>query len=267
VWKQTAKLNPSDGAPHAKFGQSVSLDADTAFVGAMVGTYVFERIDGVWTQSATLGLAGTGAVSVNDGVGIVGSPGAPFPPFIGSVHFVERIEGKWALVATFDGWWQLGQSVSIDADIAIAGLPATVFRRVDGIWMESAHLDNNGVGIGHSVSINGLNALVGAPYPDGIGLDSGAAFIFDVGCACIADCNADGALNILDFVCYAQARTCASVGAGKRLRNHPATAGWKPEKGSGDIRPFWPHGWLRSRARWSHWRGPGGDLVAQVFWP
>ena len=37
----------------------------------------------------------------------------------------------------------------------------------------------------------------------------------------------------------AQARDCASVGAGKRLRNQPATAGWKPERASGDIAAFW----------------------------
>ena len=45
----------------------------------------------------------------------------------------------------------------------------------------------------------------------------------------------------------AQARACASVGAGKRLRNHPATAGWKPENGSsGDMRLF-SHGWVAHR--------------------
>ena len=33
----------------------------------------------------------------------------------------------------------------------------------------------------------------------------------------------------------AQARACASVGAEKRLLNHPATAGWKPERASGDM--------------------------------
>src|SRR4029453_1172302 len=33
----------------------------------------------------------------------------------------------------------------------------------------------------------------------------------------------------------AQARAWASVGAGKRLRNHPATAGWKLARASGGI--------------------------------
>ena len=40
----------------------------------------------------------------------------------------------------------------------------------------------------------------------------------------------------------AQARFCASVGAGKRLLNHPATAGWKPERASGDIVELWHAG-------------------------
>ena len=40
----------------------------------------------------------------------------------------------------------------------------------------------------------------------------------------------------------AQARACASVGAGKRLRNHPATAGWKPVRASGVMGGLWHAG-------------------------
>ena len=44
----------------------------------------------------------------------------------------------------------------------------------------------------------------------------------------------------------AQARVCASVGAGKRLLNHPATAGWKRERTSECIDSFSHGAWRRA---------------------
>ena len=63
------------------------------------------------------------------------------------------------------------------------------------------------------------------------------------------------------------ALTCTLVGAGKALRNQPATAGWKMERGSGDIGPFWTGGWLRSRARGAAGVAPGVGFVAQALSP
>ncbi|MEZ5424443.1 MAG: FG-GAP repeat protein [Pyrinomonadaceae bacterium] len=63
-WAQEAELNSSDGAAGDAFGHSVSIDGDTAFVGAdqhMVGSnlsqgsvYVFVRAGTTWTEQAEL---------------------------------------------------------------------------------------------------------------------------------------------------------------------------------------------------------------------
>ena len=69
TWTQQAKLLASDGAAGDHFGASVSLDGDTALIGAhrMMTTeldsgsaYVFTRTGTTWTQQAKL-LASDGA--------------------------------------------------------------------------------------------------------------------------------------------------------------------------------------------------------------
>ncbi len=77
VWTQQAQLNGTGGAATDNFGSSVSLDGDTAVVGAYqddVGAnanqgsaYVFYRVGTVWTQQALLTATGGTA---NDQFGI-----------------------------------------------------------------------------------------------------------------------------------------------------------------------------------------------------
>lgn len=63
VWSQQAKLTATDGAPSDQFGFAVSLDGDTAFIGASYddngkgSAYVFTRSGGVWSQQAKLSAA------------------------------------------------------------------------------------------------------------------------------------------------------------------------------------------------------------------
>lgn len=68
-WKQTAKLNATDGAASDYFGFSVSISGNVAVVGAHGGddkgsfsdsAYVFERVDiaGDWNQTAKLTATG-----------------------------------------------------------------------------------------------------------------------------------------------------------------------------------------------------------------
>ena len=88
-----------------------------------------------------------------------------------------------------------GWSVSLSGDLALVGAPtyvdlgpnsgsAYVFeRRVDGGWLEIANLyASDGVGenlFGHSVSLSGPRALIGAPYDDDLGVTSGSAYVFE----------------------------------------------------------------------------------------
>ena len=66
VWTQQQKLTASDGAAQDMFGTSVSVDGNTAVIGAhgqrcQGAAYVFVRNSGVWTQQQKL-TAATGSL-------------------------------------------------------------------------------------------------------------------------------------------------------------------------------------------------------------
>ncbi|MFZ4575809.1 MAG: GC-type dockerin domain-anchored protein [Phycisphaerales bacterium] len=87
AWTQQAKLTASDGMSVAMFGRSVSLDADSAFIGASYHdagrgkAYIFEREGAVWTEAQRL-LAADGeqgeqfgsCVALSGDVALVGVP-------------------------------------------------------------------------------------------------------------------------------------------------------------------------------------------------
>ena len=63
TWTQTQKLAPSSLSVDDKFGYSVAMSGNIAFVGAVNGdsnvsntgcVYVFEKISGVWTEQAKI---------------------------------------------------------------------------------------------------------------------------------------------------------------------------------------------------------------------
>jgi len=176
---QAAKLLASDGAVGDRFGKSVSLDGDTAIVGADFhdnngisnsgSAYIF-HFDGTnWNQEASL-LASDGAE--ND---------------------------------------YLGNEVSIDGDVAIVGAQyddnengtdagsAYLFGFDGTNWKQEAKLlaSDGAAGdhFGWYVSIDGDVAIVGAPFDDDNGTDSGSAYIF----AGVGDCNDNGVADICDI--------------------------------------------------------------------
>jgi cyclophilin family peptidyl-prolyl cis-trans isomerase len=147
-------VTASDANTGDWFGLSVSIDSNYAIIGAprenyyTGAAYIFEYNDGNWTQQAKL--------TASDGV---------------SVDF-------------------FGGSVSISANHAIIGAPgdddfygaAYIFECNDGNWTEQAKLvasdDDAGDFFGHSVSISGDCAIVGAWLNDTYGIEDGAAYIF-----------------------------------------------------------------------------------------
>jgi hypothetical protein len=163
---EIAKITPADGGYGDLFGSSVSISGDYLIVGAPNHdeggisnngcAYIFERSNNTWNEVAKL-LAPD--ISVND---------------------------------TF------GASVSISGDYAIVGSP---FDTHTGSYYGSAyifHREETSPGIfsweyqdklvagdggasdyfGTSVSINGDYAIVGAPFDDDKGSNSGSAYIF-----------------------------------------------------------------------------------------
>ncbi len=164
-WERLAHLGSSDAALGDQFGWSVSIDGDTAVVGAPSdddngsnsgSAYVFREVGGVWQQIAKLTAAD-------------GSPSDEF-----------------------------GFSVDISGDTVVIGAPrdddacpasqfcdsgsAYVFRDSGGVWQQIAKLQAGDAAgrdlFGYSVALSGDTAIVGAPMDDDQGADSGSAYVF-----------------------------------------------------------------------------------------
>jgi hypothetical protein len=160
TWTQQAKLVGSDTVPGDTFGSDVSLDSDTAIVGAPnddeIGLYsgsafVFTRIGTTWTEQAKL-------------------------------HGSHEDAYDW-----------IGVSVSLDGDTALIGAAddegngagsgsAYVFTRTGTTWTEQQYLlasdgkinDN----FGWPVYLDGDTAFIGAFYNPASGPNSGSVYVF-----------------------------------------------------------------------------------------
>ncbi len=210
-WTQQTRLVPSNGAAYHKFGASVAISGETALVSAIrdntpdsqTGTvYVYERNGDVWTEQTELlpkngtngdyfgsylALSGNtalvGAITDKEGIGI------------GAAYIFVRNGAVWTQQAKLfagDGaaHRQFGNAVAISGDTALVGAPydaqgmysgaAYVFVRNGDVWTQQAQLvpGDDAALFGLHVALSGDTALVGAPYSDDNGTDSGAAYVF-----------------------------------------------------------------------------------------
>jgi hypothetical protein len=169
VWTQQAKLLPDDGAAYANFGDALSVDGDTAIVGAYWddhtdfrsgSAYVFVRDSGVWTQQAKLSPEDAGrqnffgeSVAVDGDTAFVGATQAGREnASSGAVYVFGRDDGHWVEQARFlpsDGAAQddFGASISLDGDTLIA---AALFDDVNGVSSGSAYILNP-ASVGHEL--------------------------------------------------------------------------------------------------------------------
>lgn len=224
-WSFVGKLTASDGGDLDKLGISVAIHGDLLVVGAPSASdaaprnsncfsgaaYVFERVAGVWTETAKL-LASNlaclwkfGDEVATDGHRIV----IGCRPYIqtggeGPIAFVfERVGGSWtetaALHATLPGGGGSdGFNVEVQDDLVMVGIPTdseggqaagavALFEPVRGQWIltqqvvaaQPAPLSL----FGRSVAICGPLALIGAMKDSGAGFESGAAYVFARGAA------------------------------------------------------------------------------------
>lgn len=216
-WSQIAKIIASDGEINDSFGRSVSIDGDTAIIGAMWdgdngyqsgSAYVFhDDGSGNWLEMAKLtpfdGAAGDqfgSSVAISGDTAIVGATGdSNAGPNPGSAYiFQDDGSGNWLQIAkliasdaaVYDGF---GASVSIDGDTVIIGAShdddsgsgsgsAYLFQDDgSGNWLEIAKLLASDGAVddrfGYSVSISGSQAVVGGYRNDGL---AGSAYLFDI---------------------------------------------------------------------------------------
>jgi len=200
-----SKVTAGDAATGDSFGWSVSISEDTAIIGAIGdddstgSAYIFKKKGSNWLQQGKL-VPNDGApnenfgvsVSVDGGTAIVGSWLNNNGFNTGSAYIYKEEGPNWVqqakLIASDVGVVEFGWSVSISGGTAIvvanpgrsSGL-AYVFKQEEKTWIEQAEL-STGVGgndgFGWSASISGNTALIGAYRDDELGLESGAAYIF-----------------------------------------------------------------------------------------
>jgi hypothetical protein len=214
-WTEKQKLLASDAAAGDYFGVSVSLDGDTALIGARYdddtgvssgSAYVFTRTGTTWTQQAKL-FASDGAaddqfgwsVSLSGDTALIGAAWDDDNGVSsGSAYVFTRIGTTWtqqAKLLASDGTAQdrFGGSVSLSGDTALIGAAwdddkgvdsgsAYVFTRTSTTWTQQAKLLASDAAAGDyfgvSVSLDGDTALIGAYKDDDKGFDSGSAYVF-----------------------------------------------------------------------------------------
>ena len=215
AWSEQAKLLASDGAAGDRFGSSVSVNNDTAVVGARGdddngdgsgSAYVFVRTGTTWNQQEKLlpsdGAANDsfGVVSVSIDTVVVGAPSDDDNGSnSGSAYVFVRTGTAWSEQAKLlpsDGAPEdvFGLSVSASKDTIIGGAigdddngdlsgSAYVFTRVGTAWsQETKLLPSGGVsgdGFGVSVSVSDDTAAIGAFQDLLFPLGNGKAYIFE----------------------------------------------------------------------------------------
>ena len=223
VWTESLKLTASDGAAYGRFGASVAMSGSTALVGASGDTnsggagYIFMRNGSVWTETQKLtasdrtnldyfgkwvALDGDTAAFGAEGDDDKGSDS-------GSVYIFTRSGTSWSqltkLKAT-DGAKgdHFGCSVALSGGNLLVGAyedddtgwdsgASYYFTRSGTNWKQSAKLTAWGSGtfnyakIGFAVALSGSTAVFGGYARDGVGNDSGSAFLYQPQVSCLKE--------------------------------------------------------------------------------
>ncbi len=220
MWNQEQKLTASDGANSDHFGFSLTLDEDVALVSARLdddngnnsgSAYIFTRdASGMWGNEQKLTASDGSAtdrfgesLSLSGGVALVS---APFDDdngdSSGSAYiFTRDASGMWGneqKLTASDGAINdtFGTSVSIDGDVVLVGVVGDddkgttsgstyIFNRdTSGMWNQEQKLTASDGAMndvfGHSVSVSGSFALIGARSDDDNGNSSGSAYLFSL---------------------------------------------------------------------------------------
>jgi hypothetical protein len=218
VWSQQQKLTPSDGALGGAFAFSVSVNGDTAVVGAynkgqsaQGAAYVFVRNGSVWSQQQELLPSNSNnndhfgyAVAIDADTALIGA----YNKIIGAnsgegaTYVYERSGTVWTVqqeLVPSDGFIDdlFGSSVSVSGNTAVIGSPskqtgsqylqgeAYVFVRSGTVWTQQPPLLVPASGgaasdsFGVSVSASGSTAAIGAQFKTVSGnTQQGAAYVF-----------------------------------------------------------------------------------------
>ena len=214
-WTQVAKLTASDPGADERFGYSVAISGNIAFVGAnwdnekgdsAGAVYVFQKIGAGWSQVAKLtandasaGAQFGNAVAMSGNTAIVGAiADSKLGYYAGAAYVFENAGFGWSQVAKLTASdaaasSQFGSSVAVSGDTVVVGADADdrkgsnagaayVFELEDSVWSQLAKLTASDAAaddfFGDSVAISGDTVIVGADQDDEKGDNAGAAYVF-----------------------------------------------------------------------------------------
>jgi len=218
VWTHVDTLETDNPMFDDNFGAAISIDGDTAIIGAIDvdhggvtnagAVYVFEKGPSGWEQTARLvspnpineSLFG-GSLALDGDTAVIGSEDAD------AVHIFERSAGAWQLVEELTGSGDFGVDVDIDGDTILIGsyLNNTVhiYRKAAGAWQFDTNMTSPDPGTlyGWRLALAGDRAAVAGPF---FQTNRGIAYIMEgLSSACYADCDGSGGtLDIFDFICF-----------------------------------------------------------------
>ena len=211
---ELAKLVPSDGMANDQFGAKVSASGEYVLIGAhrdddngesSGSAYVYwPNSTGTWIRFKLVPADGGAGhffgsdVSIDGNIALVGARNDHTKTaFSGSAYLFERqSSGVWTQLQNLypsdaEVEDNFGYSVALSGDICVigatswagqAGKAAYVYeRQPNGLWEESARLQPEGLsgdGFGSSVATDGESIVVGVPYDDDLGTNSGSAFVY-----------------------------------------------------------------------------------------
>ncbi len=221
IWVEHQKIVASDRSPNARFGESLSFSGNRLVVGARLeefdengennlqyagAAYVFELIDGVWTEQQKLVASDRSiqawfgfSVAIDGENLLVAAPGEDYDELgnnainaAGAVYSYKEIDGVWQEVqkivasdreygASF-GWsvgldgnyfaaGAIGEDDDENGNNPVGGAGATyVFELTDGLWSEHSRIVAPERALndnfGHAVAISGERIVVGAHNED-----------------------------------------------------------------------------------------------------
>jgi hypothetical protein len=199
-WTREAELlAPGGPITNARFGAAADLDGDHAILTASGSSkaYIFHRTDSTWDAGTE--LTG-GAINESIGAAISGEV-AVVGTFTGSPH-----ADIWRYNVDTEIWAHesqianpgvdnlFGTAVDISGDTLIVSArsetvdensgagAAYVYRYDEGTWTLEQTIENPepeaGDEFGYSVAIDGDTVIIGAARDDGVGADSGSAYIY-----------------------------------------------------------------------------------------
>ncbi|MBN2893568.1 MAG: T9SS type A sorting domain-containing protein [Bacteroidales bacterium] len=206
------KLTTTDSPSSAEFGKSLKMESSTLLIGSnyessYVGAvYAFTESSGTWSNTATIRATDRNtydyfgndfAISGNNIlIGKYGDPynykysGAVYSTFLPISGYTEISDKIAASTYLTNGYEYFGTSIDIDGDYAVVGAYgyqnqtgcAYILQKINNNWETIARITaSDGLDddyFGYSVAISGDYVVVGSPYCDENGFNSGAFYVF-----------------------------------------------------------------------------------------